>query len=212
MPRRPILLGPARRRASPPPGFVWRRRGPASGSGGPTRHRRRPAAAGRRDHARRRAVRPGGLRRRAGRRQLLGTICVPVPRRIPAARSKLAQHAADGLAIVGVLTDDPVEPARDVRRRVRRDVADGRSTRTRRSRRPTGSAARPQTYFIDRRGRPAVDPGRRADRRGLRAPVRQDRPVTGRGGEPGAAAPPAPHRVEGWSSATASGRSSTASR
>lgn len=64
---------------------------------------------------------------------------------------KLAEHEADGFAIVGVLTDDPPEPAR-------RFAADYGATW------PTvldpdkalkatyRVAGRPQTYFIDRDG------------------------------------------------------------
>ena len=77
---------------------------------------------------------------------------MPVPRRVPAARARSSpQHAADGLAIVGVLTDDPVAPARDF-------VAEYGATW------PTvvdpdkalkaayRVAGRPQTYFVDRDG------------------------------------------------------------
>ena len=42
-----------------------------------------------------------------------GPSCVPCRDEFPLLESKLKQHAADGLTIVGVLTDDPVEPARD---------------------------------------------------------------------------------------------------
>ena len=41
-----------------------------------------------------------------------GPSCIPCRDEFPQFLAKLQQHAADGLAIVGVLTDDPVEPAR----------------------------------------------------------------------------------------------------
>ena len=41
-----------------------------------------------------------------------GPSCVPCRDEFPLLLSKLEQHAEDGLAIVGVLTDDPAEPAR----------------------------------------------------------------------------------------------------
>ncbi|MEA2610663.1 MAG: cytochrome c biosis protein CcmG, thiol:disulfide interchange protein DsbE [Chloroflexota bacterium] len=80
-----------------------------------------------------------------------GPSCVPCRDEFPLLAAKLAQHAADGFTVVGVLTDDPVQPARDF-------VASYRSTW------PTvvdpGNAmkaayrvaARPQTYFVDRNG------------------------------------------------------------
>lgn len=80
-----------------------------------------------------------------------GPSCVPCRDEFPLMIEKLAAHEADGLAIVGVLTFDPPEPARDF-------VAQFGA------RWPTvidpddsirGAylvAARPQTYFIDREG------------------------------------------------------------
>ena len=41
-----------------------------------------------------------------------GDPCVPCRDEFPLLEAKLAQHAADGLTVVGVLTDDPPEPAR----------------------------------------------------------------------------------------------------
>jgi cytochrome c biogenesis protein CcmG, thiol:disulfide interchange protein DsbE len=76
---------------------------------------------------------------------------VPCRDEFPLLIAKLAEHAADGLAIVGVLTDDPPEPAR-------RFVADYGATW------PTVEdpgatikttyrvVARPHTFFIDRSG------------------------------------------------------------
>jgi cytochrome c biogenesis protein CcmG/thiol:disulfide interchange protein DsbE len=77
-----------------------------------------------------------------------GPSCVPCRDEFPLLAAKLAEHAPGGLAIVGVLTDDPPEPARTF-------VADYGATW------PTvvdpdksfkaayRVAARPQTYFID---------------------------------------------------------------
>lgn len=80
-----------------------------------------------------------------------GPSCVPCRDEFPLLIEKGAAHAADGLAIVGVLTDDPPEPAR-------RFAADFGATW------PTVEdpdkalktayrvAGRPQTYFIDADG------------------------------------------------------------
>jgi len=77
-----------------------------------------------------------------------GPSCVPCRDEFPLLIAKQAEYAADGLAIVGVLTDDPPEPAR-------RFAADYGATW------PTvidpdkalkttyRVAGRPQTYFID---------------------------------------------------------------
>jgi cytochrome c biogenesis protein CcmG, thiol:disulfide interchange protein DsbE len=77
-----------------------------------------------------------------------GPSCVPCRDEFPLLESKSSAHAADGLTVVGVLTDDPPEPARDFVARYGADwptVVD-----------PDGSiktayrvAARPQSYFID---------------------------------------------------------------
>ena len=80
-----------------------------------------------------------------------GPSCVPCRDEFPLFTAKLAQHASDGLAIVGVLMGDPPAPARDF-------VAEyGASWPTVED--PAGAirtayrvAARPQTYFIDRDG------------------------------------------------------------
>jgi cytochrome c biogenesis protein CcmG/thiol:disulfide interchange protein DsbE len=80
-----------------------------------------------------------------------GPSCVPCRDEFPLLEAKLAQHASEGLAIVGVLTDEPPDPARAF-------VAQYGATW------PTivdpdkviksayRVAARPQTYFIDRAG------------------------------------------------------------
>jgi cytochrome c biogenesis protein CcmG/thiol:disulfide interchange protein DsbE len=80
-----------------------------------------------------------------------GPSCVPCRTEFPLLAAKAAEHAADGLAIVGILTDDPVEPARAF-------AADNGGTW------PTvidpGGAVkatyrvlgRPQSFFVDRNG------------------------------------------------------------
>ncbi len=80
-----------------------------------------------------------------------GPSCVPCRDEFPLLLAKEAQYATDDLAVVGVLTDDPVEPARQF-------IADYGATW------PTVEdpdkalkatyrvAGRPQTYFIDGEG------------------------------------------------------------
>jgi cytochrome c biogenesis protein CcmG/thiol:disulfide interchange protein DsbE len=80
-----------------------------------------------------------------------GPSCVPCREEFPLILEKLAAHGAEGLAIVGVLTDDPPDPARDF-------VSDYGATW------PTvvdpGGAikagwlviARPTSFFVDRSG------------------------------------------------------------
>lgn len=98
--------------------------------------------------------RPFDLASAAGRPVIVnfwGPSCVPCRDEFPLLAIKAATHADDGLMIVGVLTDDPVEPARDF-------VADygavwptvvdpDKSIKT-----AYRVAARPQTYFIDPNG------------------------------------------------------------
>ena len=80
-----------------------------------------------------------------------GPSCVPCRDEFPLFLQKLDEHAGDGLAIVGVLMDDPPAPARTF-------IADygatwptiedpGKAIRT-----AYRAVARPQTYFIDRDG------------------------------------------------------------
>lgn len=80
-----------------------------------------------------------------------GPSCVPCRDEFPLFIAKLTQHVDDGLAIVGVLTDDPPEPAR-------RFAADlgapwltvqdpDKALKT-----AYRVAGRPQTYFIDGTG------------------------------------------------------------
>ena len=80
-----------------------------------------------------------------------GPSCVPCRDEFPLLQAKLAEHAADGFAVVGVLTDDPVVPAKEF-------VAKYGSTW------PTvvdpdkslkaayRVAGRPQSYFVDGSG------------------------------------------------------------
>jgi len=80
-----------------------------------------------------------------------GPSCVPCRDEFPLFKAKLEQHAADGLAIVGILTFDPAAPARDFIADYGAtwptvDDPDGTIRTTYRV------AARPQTYFVDRDG------------------------------------------------------------
>jgi cytochrome c biogenesis protein CcmG, thiol:disulfide interchange protein DsbE len=80
-----------------------------------------------------------------------GPSCVPCRDEFPLLEQKLAQHTADGLTIVGVLTDDPPEPARDFVRQYGATwatVVDPDKTIKSAYR----VAARPQSYFVDRTG------------------------------------------------------------
>jgi cytochrome c biogenesis protein CcmG/thiol:disulfide interchange protein DsbE len=80
-----------------------------------------------------------------------GPSCIPCRSEFPLLRAKAAEHSADGLEIVGVLMDDPAEPARAFARDFGATwptVVD-----------PDGklkaayhAVARPQSYFIDRKG------------------------------------------------------------
>jgi len=80
-----------------------------------------------------------------------GPSCVPCREEFPQFLAKLAEHEADGLAIIGVLTDDPEQPARDFIAEygatwptvVDPDKALKSAYRV---------AARPQTYFVDGQG------------------------------------------------------------
>jgi cytochrome c biogenesis protein CcmG/thiol:disulfide interchange protein DsbE len=80
-----------------------------------------------------------------------GPSCLPCRDEFPLFKQELAAHAADGLAIVGILMADPVQPARDF-------IADyGATWPTVED--PNGALkaayrviARPQSYFVDRDG------------------------------------------------------------
>jgi cytochrome c biogenesis protein CcmG/thiol:disulfide interchange protein DsbE len=80
-----------------------------------------------------------------------GPSCVPCRDEFPLLAAKLAQHAADGLAIVGVLTDDPAEPARDFAAEYGASwptvIDPDKSIKA-----AYRVAARPQTYFVDGSG------------------------------------------------------------
>ena len=80
-----------------------------------------------------------------------GPSCIPCRDEFPLFKAKLGQHESDGLAIVGILMDDPPAPARDF------IAAYGATWPTVDD--PGGSiraayrvAARPQSYFIDATG------------------------------------------------------------
>jgi len=80
-----------------------------------------------------------------------GPSCVPCREEFPLFVAKLAEHAPDDLAIVGILMFDPAGPARDF-------IADHGATWPTVDD-PDGTirdayrvVARPQTYFIDRDG------------------------------------------------------------
>lgn len=80
-----------------------------------------------------------------------GPSCIPCREEFPQFLDELDEHAADGLAIVGVLTDDPPEPARQF-------VAEyGASWPTvidpdESIKRIYRVVARPHTWFVDRTG------------------------------------------------------------
>ena len=77
-----------------------------------------------------------------------GPSCVPCRDEFPLLANKLAEHEADGLQIVGVLTDDPPEPARAFVAEYGAGwptvVDPERALKT-----AYRVAARPQTYFVD---------------------------------------------------------------
>jgi cytochrome c biogenesis protein CcmG/thiol:disulfide interchange protein DsbE len=80
-----------------------------------------------------------------------GPSCVPCRDEFPLLESKQAAHAADGFTVLGVLTDDPVEPARDFIAKYGGDwatvVDPDKAIKT-----AYRVVARPQTYFVDRSG------------------------------------------------------------
>ena len=80
-----------------------------------------------------------------------GPSCVPCRDEFPLLEAKLAEHATAGLTVVGVLTDDPVEPARDFVATYHAGwatvVDPDKAIKT-----AYRVAARPQTYFVDRTG------------------------------------------------------------
>jgi cytochrome c biogenesis protein CcmG, thiol:disulfide interchange protein DsbE len=80
-----------------------------------------------------------------------GPSCVPCRDEFPLLEQKLIQHAADGLVVVGVLTDDPVEPARDFVTQYGATWATVVDP-TKAVKTAYRVAARPQSYFVDRSG------------------------------------------------------------
>lgn len=80
-----------------------------------------------------------------------GPSCVPCRDEFPLLEAKQTQHAADGLEIVGVLTDDPVVPAREFVAEFGATwptvVDPDKSIKT-----AYRVAGRPQTYFVDAAG------------------------------------------------------------
>jgi cytochrome c biogenesis protein CcmG/thiol:disulfide interchange protein DsbE len=80
-----------------------------------------------------------------------GPSCVPCRDEFPLLKAKQAEHATDGFTVVGVLTDDPVEPARDFVAQYGGDwvtvVDPDKAIKT-----AYRVVARPQTYFVDRSG------------------------------------------------------------
>src|SRR3954447_20192711 len=80
-----------------------------------------------------------------------GPSCVPCRDETPLLAKKAAEHAKDGLVILGVLTDDPVDPARSFATQYGSTwptVIDPGSA-IKRAYRVVG---RPQSFFIDRNG------------------------------------------------------------
>lgn len=80
-----------------------------------------------------------------------GPSCVPCRDEFPLLESKVKQHAAEGLTVVGVLTLDPAQPARDfiAKYGATWPTVDDPSKTIKAAYRV---AARPQTYFVDRTG------------------------------------------------------------
>jgi cytochrome c biogenesis protein CcmG/thiol:disulfide interchange protein DsbE len=80
-----------------------------------------------------------------------GPSCVPCRDEFPLLEAQLKAHGAEGLTVVGVLTDDPVDPARAFVAQYGADwvtVVDPDKTIKTAYR----VNARPQTYFVDRSG------------------------------------------------------------
>jgi len=80
-----------------------------------------------------------------------GPSCVPCRDEFPLFKQALSIHAADGIAVVGVLFQDPAEPARDFVAELGATwptVLDPDRTVAVQYR----VVARPQTYFVDRDG------------------------------------------------------------
>jgi cytochrome c biogenesis protein CcmG/thiol:disulfide interchange protein DsbE len=80
-----------------------------------------------------------------------GPTCVPCRTEFPLLRSKVGEHADDGLVVVGVLMADPPDPARAfiAEQGATWDTVDDPSGAIKSAYRVV---ARPQSYFIDRDG------------------------------------------------------------
>lgn len=80
-----------------------------------------------------------------------GPSCVPCRDEFPLLAAKLAEHRADGLTVVGVLTDDPPDAAREFVTKYGATwptvIDPDKTIKT-----SFGVAARPQTYFVDGSG------------------------------------------------------------
>jgi len=92
-----------------------------------------------------------------------GPGCIPCREEFPLLAAKAAEHQASGLVIVGVLTDDPVEPARAFAAQYGgtwETVIDPGGT----IKAAYHVIARPQTYFVDRDGvLRSIQPGQLTD-------------------------------------------------
>jgi cytochrome c biogenesis protein CcmG/thiol:disulfide interchange protein DsbE len=80
-----------------------------------------------------------------------GPSCVPCRDEFPLLEAKQGEHAEDGLTVLGVLTDDPPEPARDFVAQYGGEwptvIDPNKAIKT-----AYRVVARPQTYFVDRTG------------------------------------------------------------
>jgi cytochrome c biogenesis protein CcmG/thiol:disulfide interchange protein DsbE len=80
-----------------------------------------------------------------------GPLCIPCRDEFPLLEQELAQHAAEGLEVVGVLMDDPPDLARTFVAHYKATwptvIDDGQ-----RIRQAYRVVARPQSYLIDRKG------------------------------------------------------------
>ena len=80
-----------------------------------------------------------------------GPSCIPCREEFPLFERKLAQHATDGLQVVGVLMDDPPDPARAFVAQYKGTwptvIDDGGRIKA-----AYRVVARPQSYVIDRNG------------------------------------------------------------
>ncbi|HEX2756257.1 MAG TPA: TlpA disulfide reductase family protein [Candidatus Limnocylindrales bacterium] len=92
-----------------------------------------------------------------------GPGCVPCREEFPLLAAKAVEHQASGLVIVGVLTDDPVEPARAFAAQYggtwETVIDPGAAIKA-----AYHVIARPQTYFVDRNGvLQSIQPGQLTD-------------------------------------------------